>query len=388
MLTNRVVLLADVALACIDAHFGAVTPDAQNVSVLFLPQVLHVLSLHVKQTLPDAAGGLQHTLVSYLLICGLAEKLRELFRRAEIRGMRLFDGASPVPLLLLRAMGFLGNLVGAFQRSTDSGQEGGSGSTGGGCPASASVLQMLHQTELFGIVNILLSILLSEGRREKSSGGAQAQRLPQTVISLSHQAVQILNNVARIDLATLQETLGACRQQELYHLLVCLVDYCNSRLQAGGVTGVRMPPGGSQQGQGQEENALLHETMVLLGYYCLQRSENQGIMCYGEGQTLITKIASLPLYYFMDDRGRSLLFPTILATCFRSEQNLELLRNEMNLSLLHNFLASCISQKEEVRQPDATGQALSSRFPPALWQEALEFFSSDAANTADAAAAH
>merc|ERR1712061_608834 len=107
---------------------------------------------HVKQTLPDAASGLQRTLVSYLLICGLGEKLRELFGRAEIRGMRLFDGASPVPLLLMRAMGFLGNLVNAFQRPADFNLE----STGSGSPAFITVLQMLRRTELFGIVNILV----------------------------------------------------------------------------------------------------------------------------------------------------------------------------------------------------------------------------------------
>lgn len=121
LLTNRVVPLADVAIACLDANAAGAgrddskSSDTQSISILFLPQVLHVLSLHVKQSLPDSGASLQRSLISYLLVCGLPEKLRDLFRRAEVRGMKIFDaGASPVPLLLLRAMGFLGTLVGAY----------------------------------------------------------------------------------------------------------------------------------------------------------------------------------------------------------------------------------------------------------------------------------
>jgi len=335
----------------------------------------------VKQHLPNVTVGIPHTLASYLLLCGLAEKLRELFRRAEVKSMKLFDGGSPVPLLLLRAMGFLGNLVtsyrmtlGAREHAAGAGEAGGST---GGSPAADSVglvLQMLRRTELFGIVNILGSILLCEGRREKSA----AASLPQTVISLSFQALRILNQVARLELATLQETLGACRRHELYHLLVCLIDYCTARIQ------------GSKLGQdrGQEENELLHETIILLGYYCLERPENQSIMCYGEGQTLLAKITSLPLYYFMDDKGKGVLFPTILATCFKSPQNLELLRGEMNMSLLQKYLAAKMLdvQIDEARSVvSEDGMSLPGRFPPALWQAAVTFFSDEAPAAGDGA---
>jgi hypothetical protein len=288
----------------------------------------------------------------------LPEKLRELFRQAEVRGMKLFDGASPLPLLLLRAMGFLGNLISVYSPPKE--DSASAGDDLASTPA-ASVLSMCKHTELFGIVSILVSILLSEGRKD-----ATALKLPQTIVSLSFQAVRILNHIARLDLATLQETLGACRRQELYHLLVCLIDYCTSRLQSSKTT----------QDKSQEENELLHETLVLLGYYCLNTEENQGIMCYGEGQTLLAKITSLPLHYFMDEQGRGVLFPTILATCFRSEHNLELLRSEMNVSLLQKFLESHL--QKEARAADApAASGFGGRFPSALWRDALDFFTDD-----------
>lgn len=349
LLTGRVVVLADVATAYLEMHFAdALKPqELEGGPALFLPQLLHVLALHMKQVLPDGAREVQGTLTSYLLL-GLAEKLRELFGRAELRGLKFFEGTSPLPLLLLRAMCFLGTLVCAYRtpKADDTHRE---------------VLEMLRDTELFGVVGILVSILMSEGRREKG------QKLPQTVISLCVQAVRILNHIARIDLATVQKTLGASRQQEFYHLLVALLDYCVARLPASMVK-----PGPSGQA---EESDLLHEAVVLLGFYCLQEPENQSILCYGEGQALLARLASLPLYYFMDERGKAILFPTILASCFKSEQNLEVLRSEMNMSLVHSFLAAQMKQgREEV--PGLPGFA--TRFPPQLWEDALAFFDAPA----------
>jgi hypothetical protein len=359
LLTNRVVLLADVAVACL-----ATTPllETQSMPSLFLPQVLHVLSLHVKQTLPDSASCFRQKLISYLLVCGVSEKLRDLFQGAGLRGMRLFDVASPLPLLLLRAMCFLGTLVSAYRPP-----EGATESiplTSAEEPSPAPVLQVLRRTELFGIISVLGTILFPE-KGKPPNAQVERAKLPQTVTSLVVQAVRILNHVARIHLATLQEALESC-QQEFYHLVVCLLDYCAVHQ-------------GPKPGQGQDESELLHESVVLLGHYCLQNTEHQALMCYGEGQTLLTKIASLPLFYFMDEKGKMMLFPTILATCFESDQNLELLRNEMNLSLLRNFLAALLAHNDDEQLPEAAMNGFGGRFPSALWPRALEFFSADEA---------
>jgi len=365
LLTGRVTLLADVATAYLDMHFAeALKPqDVEGGPVLFLPQLLHVLALHMKQAPPEGARELQGSLAAYLILCGLAEKLRELFGRAEIR-LKLFDGASPLPLLLLRAMCFLHILVTAYRRPGGAQPEANSSPEVVAAIAASHerVLETLRNTELFGVVGILVSILLSEGRREKGA------KLPQTVVSLCVQALRILNCVAQIDLKTLQKTMGAGagRQQELYHVLVTLLDYCVARI-PGSVT---KPT--TSQGQ-PEESELLHETVVLLGFYCLEAPQNQTILCYGEGQVLLCRLAALPLHYFMEERGKSILFPTILASCYESEQNLDVLRSEMNLSLLKNFLNAQIAQGEEARSPDGL-PPFSCRFPPALWQAAVAFF--------------
>lgn len=367
LLTNRVVLLADVAVACLGTH---------SLSVLFLPQVLHVLSLHVRQSMPKMPEGLAHVLSSYLLLCGLPVRVRELFRRAEAKGVKLFEGASPLPLLLLRAMGLLGNLVTTYvtaegaKTQAESTRPNGEGELAEErLVTSGIVLDMLKHTELVGIVSVLVSILLSDGRPTKAQlQNVAAAKLPQTVVSLCFQAIRILNNIARLDLPTLQDTLGVCGRQELYHLLVYVIDYCTSKMQ-----------GGKPDKSNEENSSLLHETIVLLGYFCLQREENQSIMSYGEGQTLLMKITSLPLYYFMDPNGRGVLFPSILATCFKSEQNLSLLRNEMNMSLLQSYISTNLRKLEESKGQQLSDGGCEGRFPSEHWSEALKFFSEPAA---------
>ncbi|CAE7760082.1 SCAPER [Symbiodinium necroappetens] len=309
-------------------HFAeALKPqDVEGGPVLFLPQLLHVLALHMKQAPPEGARELQGSLAAYLILCGLAEKLRELFGRAEIR-LKLFDGASPLPLLLLRAMCFLHILVTAYRRPGGAQPEANSSPEVVAAIAASHerVLETLRNTELFGVVGILVSILLSEGRREKGA------KLPQTVVSLCVQALRILNCVAQIDLKTLQKTMGA------------------------------------GAGRQQERAALVDSGLGHYGFYCLEAPQNQTILCYGEGQVLLCRLAALPLHYFMEERGKSILFPTILASCYESEQNLDVLRSEMNLSLLKNFLNAQIAQGEEARPPDGL-PPFSCRFPPALWQ--------------------
>jgi hypothetical protein len=353
LLTNRVVSLVDLAEACLASTRLL---ESQNMPSLFLPQALHVLSLHVKQTLPEGSAPYRQKLISYLLVCGLAEKFSELFTGAGLRGMKLFHGASPVPLLLLRSMGFLGTLVNAYRTSMDRGQVIDED------VSFAPVSQVFRRTDLFGLIGALGAILFPE----KGKAEGEQTRFPQTMVSLAVQAVRILNNVAAIHRDTFQDVLAA-RQQEFYHLMVCLIDYC--------VAHQSKPGGEAGHGQCQDESELLHETVSLLGNYCLLRKEHQAVMLYGgQGQTLLAKITSLPLYYFMDEKGKELLFPTIFATCFGSEANLELLRNEMNVSWLRNYLGARLQQKEEAKLPEVAADGFGGRFPSALWQDAHNFF--------------
>merc|ERR1712203_1060810 len=78
LLTGRAVLLGDVASACLEASLNSSVSslsDSQSGVVLFLPQVLHVLSLLVKQPVPNPLELLPRALVTHLLLSGLPDKL-------------------------------------------------------------------------------------------------------------------------------------------------------------------------------------------------------------------------------------------------------------------------------------------------------------------------
>eukprot|EP00971_Amphidinium_carterae_P298357 5928181-Amphidinium_carterae.1 len=142
-------------------------------------------------------------LASYMLVSGMPEKLCELFKEAEMRGMRIFEGGSLMPLLLLRAMSFLSALTEAYrvrgpaEVGKDSNAAEPESKAEGRMFASrvsCQVVTTVRETELFGIVSILGSVLLADG-------GRRDREIPQTVLSLSLEAMRILNAIACIDLA-------------------------------------------------------------------------------------------------------------------------------------------------------------------------------------------
>lgn len=63
-----------------------------------------------------------------------------------------------------------------------------------------SILFVLKESELIGIINLMVSLLLSEG----SCGKIPGKLMPQTVLSLSMVCLKFLNNVARLNLDILQ----------------------------------------------------------------------------------------------------------------------------------------------------------------------------------------
>lgn len=65
---------------------------------------------------------------------------------------------------------------------------------------SESITFMLKQSDLIGIINLLVSMLLSEG----SYGKIPGKVLPQTVLTLTMVSLKFLNNVARLNLDLLQ----------------------------------------------------------------------------------------------------------------------------------------------------------------------------------------
>jgi len=59
---------------------------------------------------------------------------------------------------------------------------------------------MLEYTELVGILQLLATLLLSNGPVKPKTDNSKSVILPQTVVSASILGVKILNNIARLDI--------------------------------------------------------------------------------------------------------------------------------------------------------------------------------------------
>jgi hypothetical protein len=71
---------------------------------------------------------------------------------------------------------------------------------------SENILFIIEYTELIGILQLLATLLLSNGPI-KSAEGVKTPILPQTVVSASILGVKVLNNIARLDLQMFQVTI-------------------------------------------------------------------------------------------------------------------------------------------------------------------------------------
>jgi hypothetical protein len=66
---------------------------------------------------------------------------------------------------------------------------------------SENILFVLEYTELVGILQLLATLLLSNGPVKPKTENSKSVILPQTVVSASILGVKILNNIARLDLS-------------------------------------------------------------------------------------------------------------------------------------------------------------------------------------------
>lgn len=74
---------------------------------------------------------------------------------------------------------------------------------------SENILFVLEYTELIGIIQLLTTMLLSNGPvKPKTDKDSKGVILPQTVISATILGVKVLNNCARLDLSMFQVNIS------------------------------------------------------------------------------------------------------------------------------------------------------------------------------------
>ena len=64
----------------------------------------------------------------------------------------------------------------------------------------------------------------------------------------------------------------------------------------------------------------------------------QVFMQSGQPPTVLQQLCLLPFQYFSDPALTNVLFPTLIACCYRSNANREILEQELSCDLLANFI--------------------------------------------------
>jgi hypothetical protein len=196
-----------------------------------------------------------------------------------------------VPLFLLKSANFLEALTSlismdAFNRPIYEKSE----------KIGEHVFFVIQHTEIFGIAQMIATILLTRNQPFKSTHSAQSHKiLPQTILSLAITSIKIINHVFRMDYRFAQQIMSEYEiQEQLYHLFNYILFYTVETA--------------SDQ---EDSKELLHETILLIGYFCMNNEKNQTLLCRGEN-TIIHKLCGLPIAYFHDKKLKEILFPSLI----------------------------------------------------------------------------
>lgn len=214
-------------------------------------------------------------------------------------------------------------------------------------------------TELVGAVSLLYGTLLHSGAPSRSD--TPPPPLPTPTLSMAMSALQLLNQLARLDLGMFQTVLGAEGMSlQLRHIASYLLWYTNH----------------------WELESLLHEVILLLGYFAVLSPDNQMVIQSGECPTLLQILCTLPFEYFSDPRLTTVLLPTLVACCYGNLENRAILEQELSPVLLANFIEECLLDlhcgKKKATTEEEHRWSLESRFPKSRWTSAKTFFSVEA----------
>lgn len=188
----------------------------------------------------------------------------------------------------------------------------------------AYLLSTISETGLVCLPSLLTAVLLQANNRLPSEQGSYA--LPSNFEEVATGVLKVLNNLALIDINFIQMMLARPDlKMEYFHLMSYLLSHCTSKW------GVAT----------DQTGLLLLESLSLLGYFAMFHSENQDVLRWGKSPTILHKVCDLPFVFFSDPELMPVLAGTLVAACFGSEQNKEVVQQELSIEMLLSLLKSC-----------------------------------------------
>ncbi|VDO88923.1 unnamed protein product [Schistosoma margrebowiei] len=93
-------------------------------------------------------------------------------------------------------------------------------------------------------------------------------------------------------------------------------------------------------------NHILHEVILCIGYLCVLNSDNQTSLQCGSSPNLLQRLLSLPFEYFSYCPLTDILYPTLIACCYKHSLNTNVLESELSPSILANYIEERLLEKK------------------------------------------
>ncbi|MCO5606287.1 hypothetical protein L7F22_060474 [Adiantum nelumboides] len=191
------------------------------------------------------------------------------------------------------------------------------------CHSITFLVSAISETGLVGLPSLLTAVLLQTNPRSTPEQAAAV--LPPNFEEVATCVLKVLNNLARLDLGLVQSLLAMPDlQMEFFHLVSFLLSHCTCKW----------------RNSTDQVASLLLETLLLLGYFALLHPGNQAVLRWGKSPTILHKICDLPFAFFSDPSLMPALVGTLLAVCYGSEQNRDVVREELSMEMLLSLLKS------------------------------------------------
>ncbi|CAI2733259.1 unnamed protein product [Schistosoma spindalis] len=93
-------------------------------------------------------------------------------------------------------------------------------------------------------------------------------------------------------------------------------------------------------------NHILHEVILCIGYLCVLNSDNQTSLQCGSSPNLLQRLLLLPFEYFSYCPLTDILYPTLIACCYKHSLNTSILETELSPSILANYIEERLLEKK------------------------------------------
>ncbi|DBA76621.1 TPA: hypothetical protein ACH3X2_008668 [Trebouxia sp. C0005] len=282
--------------------------------------------------LDNELSGMRDHVIGYILACGTAHRLNELFS--------LFDKpqgekAAPFPSFVVQALHLLQALTSQLEPSPLQADTKRRTTPSYG----TSIILTLKEVGLAGMLSLLTAVLLhATASGSPASSEPDYTALPHNFCAVAELVLRVISNAALLDLPCLQRLLGSADLRiEIFHVISFLLMFATRQWthSKDQVTG------------------LMREVLLFVGLFAVSEPRNQSVLLWGKAPTAVHKLCLLSQSLQDDFQMANSLDCTLLAVCASNYRVCEVMHEHLDLDRLNTYVHNCLEGSRELPEADA-----------------------------------